>query len=959
MRIIVYDFTQRDITRMRKSYKTLIVLATLSLLLSSCDLFKKEPKYTVTWKNYDGSILEVDEELDAGTIPTYDGLEPTRTQDAQFNYIFDGWTPEVGEITADTEYVAKFKEETRKYTVTWKNYDGTVLKEEELLYGTTPTYTGEIPTKASTVEHTYTFESWSPNLAQVTENASYVASFKEEKRKYDITWKNEDGSVLKVDKVAYGTTPTYSGNTPTKESTPQYAYNFDSWTPILTPVVGNAEYTATFTSEVRKYTIIWADEDGSVLEIDQDLPYGTIPSYNGPIPTKDNARGVTYEFTGWDSPLEFVKADKTYTAKYSKTGFFTFEPIVYEMEEGYTQDEIQGAPWINSNFQGQTQKIKKPSLKDDFYTAINYDKLRYGGLGAFDRCSVDVNYTFNSIYNGDVAYLSTNGPAITRAFNTVQAGNPNNLKSYLTNINVDTFFSSRESFAGNSSFVRLLPSSDGYEVEFNDSTMNENAYCFQLVWLYDDLYPIGKNIVSVLSNYLDLGLDTDEELEALRGYEFNLVMQPYYASNNTGTNTYTVNNVPWTPLKNALLDLGLAANTPIYIRKRNLNALNSLYNTFLNNSTNKDILKTMLQTRLAFDYRFTMGLEAYRAVNAAISDLNITPYSNERYIAYLDDASLAIQMVGLAFPILLEQAYIELGSSPEIKAEVSELIEDILDAYQNLADNSWLGPRTRSRMKNKLKNMVYESCYSDAYKSFKNLGNIVDLSSKDTYDIFKMYTFAKVDMVVANNYDNRGYFEYLPSWTVNAFYTPTKNSFVILNGLASGMLGESVEEKYAQLGSVIGHEITHAFDSNGANYDDSGNYHNWWTDDDRAKFNEKVDKMISFYDQISLTDSIFVDGNKVNTEATADMGGLKIALALAKKHDNFDYDKFFRSFADLWLRRPMRIEDVRDKAANDPHPFSYLRTNVTLAQFDEFIETYDIQPGDGMYIPENQRIKIW
>ena len=235
---------------MRKSYKVITVLATLSLLLSGCNLFKKEPKYTVTWKNFDGTVLEVDEDLSAGTVPTYDGLEPTRTQDAEFNYIFDGWSPAVGEVSENTEYVAKFKEETRKYTVTWKNYDGTVLKEEELLYGTTPNYTGTEPTKASTLEHAYTFDGWSPALNKLTENTTYTASFKEEKRKYNVTWKNDDGSVIRTDAVAYGDTPDFGAVAPTKDSTPQYAYTFASWTPMIVPVTGDVEYQATYTSEV-------------------------------------------------------------------------------------------------------------------------------------------------------------------------------------------------------------------------------------------------------------------------------------------------------------------------------------------------------------------------------------------------------------------------------------------------------------------------------------------------------------------------------------------------------------------------------------------------------------------------------------------------------------------------------------------------------------------------------------
>ena len=289
---------------MRKSYKALTILATLSLLLSACTVItsseesKEEPKYKVTWKNFDGSVLEIDDNLEAGTVPTYDGKEPTKAQDAQYNYIFDGWSPKVSKVEADTEYVAVFKEETRKYTVTWKNYDGAVLKEEEVLYGTLPNYVGSEPTKESTVEHTYTFDSWSPAVAELKGDTIYTATFKEEARKYNITWKNEDGTVLKSEEVAYGETPNYE-ELPTKDSTAQYAYTFEKWVPAISAVTGDMTYTASYNSEVRKYTITWVNEDGTVLEVDENVPYGTIPSYNSATPTKDSERGVDYEFDRW------------------------------------------------------------------------------------------------------------------------------------------------------------------------------------------------------------------------------------------------------------------------------------------------------------------------------------------------------------------------------------------------------------------------------------------------------------------------------------------------------------------------------------------------------------------------------------------------------------------------------------------------------------------------------------
>ena len=117
--------------------------------------------------------------------------------------------------------------------------------------------------------------------------------------------------------------------------------------------------------------------------------------------------------------------------------------------------------------------------------------------------------------------------------------------------------------------------------------------------------------------------------------------------------------------------------------------------------------------------------------------------------------------------------------------------------------------------------------------------------------------------------------------------------------------------------------------------------------------------MISFYNQIGVLNDLTVNGENVNGEATADMGGVHMCLEIAKDIDNFDYDLFFRASARTWLFQPMGQWEAEWRADDDSHPFYYLRANVTLAQFDEFVETYDLGPGDGMYIPKSERVAIW
>ncbi len=201
----------------------------------------------------------------------------------------------------------------------------------------------------------------------------------------------------------------------------------------------------------------------------------------------------------------------------------------------------------------------------------------------------------------------------------------------------------------------------------------------------------------------------------------------------------------------------------------------------------------------------------------------------------------------------------------------------------------------------------------------------------------------------------------MSSLTSNAYFNPEQNSINILPGILAGDIYDpygNKEENMGGIGVIVGHEITHSIDNLGSEYDDLGRRSNWWDSKDKETFSRKTDVLKNYYSALSpYPGALNYDGNSVQGEAMADMGGLKGMLGIAAKNPDFDYDLFFRAFARSWCSK--YSYGLALSNAKDVHPMDFLRVNVVLQQFDKFNETYDISEGDGMYLPEEKRVIVW
>ena len=634
---------------------------------------------------------------------------------------------------------------------------------------------------------------------------------------------------------------------------------------------------------------------------------------------------------------------------------FSFERVDYEMKDGHTEDELQGAPWINANIPGQVRMVEQPSVKDDFYTSANYDMFIDNEYGPFDLSTLNVRETINSIYNGTAEDYPNKG-LFDKTRNLMSSGSVSSLKSYLDNLNVSSFLTSKDVFLGNCGLLRIRKQNSTYHIEFNDGYTNDIAGYQTLILYgayqgYEQFNDYADAIASGI--FSALGYSNTQSMAVTgRQYVYNLIFAP----SSVYTTFNTVNDVTIAGLKSALLDAGLSLTDHISISTDYYDEIVNLYNIV--NSSELSQYTLAIKTILAFEHRHVLGIDAYKPISQYTSALNYF-FPDEINLRWYDVYTQACYMSQMLLPFIFEKAYLYFDADEDVKDEVTDLIEDILATYKSMVSSvNWLHDGSKEAIIKKLDKMKFTSCYSDKMKDFPTVSE-TGLNTWNLLDIHQEYFYTMLDAAVAGELEtNTTLLSGMHSYTVNAFYSPTTNEFVILNGLLSGGFVSDVKEvTYARVGSVIGHEISHAFDSSGAYFNENGQYKQsgWWEKEDMKEFKNRVNKLRKFWNNINLYDDHDVSGSQIDGEATADMGGVAVMLKLAKKVKNFNYDTFFRAYASLWKEEYSDLSRIDQ----DSHPYAYLRCNVTLAQFDEFVKTYHLKSGDGMYIPKDERVKIW
>ncbi len=318
---------------------------------------------------------------------------------------------------------------------------------------------------------------------------------------------------------------------------------------------------------------------------------------------------------------------------------------------------------------------------------------------------------------------------------------------------------------------------------------------------------------------------------------------------------------------------------------------------------------------------------------------------------------------------LVGKEYVARHFQPEAKARMESMIKNLIKGFEVSIDElEWMTPETKKAAQEKLSKFTYKIGYPDKWKDYRNL----EIKADDLVGNYQRYArFEYQDMLAKLGKPiDRSEWHMTPQ-TVNAYYNPVMNEIVfpaaILQPPFFNMEADDAVN-YGGIGAVIGHEISHGFDDQGAKYDGDGNLRNWWTDKDREEFQKRGAQLSAQYSQFEALPGKFVNGDLTLGENIGDLGGLTVALRSyhlslngkeAPVMDGLTGDqRFFVGWSQVW-RRNYRDEELGRRLLTDPHSPSHYRAMGTPRNVEGFYKAFDLKPTDKMYLSEEDRVKIW
>lgn len=629
-------------------------------------------------------------------------------------------------------------------------------------------------------------------------------------------------------------------------------------------------------------------------------------------------------------------------------------------------------------------------LKDDFYEAVNAEWLSNTVIPA-DKTSVgvmeDLNERVIKTLMDDFAAMSYEDESNSSEMNEF-------LKLYEMALDfesrnedgaepVKSFLDTIESITDLNDFKTKLPDliNNAYSLPFavslvpdnEDSTKKSFAFTGASTFLPEKGYyedPIGLQLLELTKQAIQdvFVLSGREEEEAAQiaedAIEFDAILAEYMMSAEDSADvTKVFNKVSFSEYASSIETIDITALVQELINQtpEEVILLNTEHANALDAIISEENFNIMINWMLAVNM-----LGAADFLSDEIAAAAAPPAMVFRGLAELPDPKLtAYQNASAFYSNVIADYYGRTYFGEVAKQDVTQMVDEIIDVFkERLSNNQWLGEETIDAAIRKLDHMTVNIGYPEEIQNLELFSKFVVTSKEDGGSLYsnvmeftaiiRQYIFETINEPIDRT-------EWpMTADTVNAAYVSSFNSITF----PAAFLQEpyystdySASQNYGGIGAVIGHEITHAFDTNGSTYDENGNMVNWWTDEDFAAFEELTQAMVEQFDGVE-TEVGPVNGVLTVSENIADAGGLSCALEIVKNLPDPDLEAFFMNWATVW-RTKMTLESQQYFLAADPHAPNKLRVNIQVQNFEEFFETFDIKEGDEMYRAVEDRVSIW
>ncbi len=300
---------------------------------------------------------------------------------------------------------------------------------------------------------------------------------------------------------------------------------------------------------------------------------------------------------------------------------------------------------------------------------------------------------------------------------------------------------------------------------------------------------------------------------------------------------------------------------------------------------------------------------------------------------------------------------------PKAKKDVEEMVKEIIQVYrERIKNNSWLQEATKEKAITKLNKISVHVGYPEVLPPYYNSYEVSSYEEGSNL-VLESIKFGKLtieDNLSKYNKEPDRRIWGMPASMVNAYYSPFNNQIVFPAAILQRpyySLSQSASENYGGIGAVMAHEISHAFDNNGAKFDEFGSLANWWKEEDLENFQERSKDMIKLFDGVP-TEFGPCNGELTVSENIADSGGLRCALEASKKHKDHNYEEFFQNWAKVW-RQKSHPQFGQLLLTVDVHGPAELRANMQLRNLVEFQEFYKLKEGDPMFLSKEEMVEIW